>query len=826
MTPRAADRLAVFLLALLAILAIGPSLLPSKAFFAIHPAKREMPFTAALDGGDRLAAQTRGNFETGDQLFQVLPERRAFNDAIKNGEWPLWWREAGGGISLIGAPGAELLEPRALILSLLFGEIGSLAIQAVLVIFTIAALAYWWFRLRDFTIWASAAGALIFASGGALTSNLYYICKVDSMILLPGGLVAIELWFRGRRGLATAVAFLAAADSILASFPQNTALCVYCLALLTIFRLFEEKGTDLRARAQFLFFFLLALICGFATGAVHLLTMAEWAGEAQRSVSLGGEGFRAGPANWLSMIAPLVLGDPTSESAIVANPIPWLLQNLQTPGGRGYNFTETTLYAGLGAIPLLLAGAARGKRALAPAILLFFCLAISAGTPLAMLPGVSVSAPSRALAGASFFIAWLAAEGFDGIANEKRPRAFFTIGIIVLFAVAATAAWIYIQFGRRPDVIADRAFQYWTDANATLAAAPPDPGMVKLMENRWSLEITGRLIFTLFASLATAACAALALSFEGGRRILILLIAADLLLFARHILPAQTKHNILPETPAIRDVRREADGGRVARVAATDFPGKDDWELFQATLPSYFNINDTSAYVIFPNANQVNVAAAFDPRSVLFGTFLATFPKSSIDSPIFDLFGVKVLLCREKLEHPGLEPVCARPGFYAYKRKSPLGRAWIAPVGKIVGGDDEMRRELLQKDYKPSKTALLEPPGTAPAEKLLGNPAAGGGIVNITDRSRREVQLSVRGTAGGFLVESAPYCSGWTATLDGFPTPIYRANRYGRAVWVPEGDHEVVFSYMPRSFIFGGMISLLAILIIPFVIFRAARSKH
>jgi hypothetical protein len=51
---------------------------------------------------------------------------------------------------------------------------------------------------------------------------------------------------------------------------------------------------------------------------------------------------------------------------------------------------------------------------------------------------------------------------------------------------------------------------------------------------------------------------------------------------------------------------------------------------------------------------------------------------------------------------------------------------------------------------------------------------------------------------------------GWSATIDGRPETIYRADYLFRAVFVPAGQHTVEFVYQPRSFRLGMLITLLA----------------
>jgi uncharacterized membrane protein YfhO len=48
---------------------------------------------------------------------------------------------------------------------------------------------------------------------------------------------------------------------------------------------------------------------------------------------------------------------------------------------------------------------------------------------------------------------------------------------------------------------------------------------------------------------------------------------------------------------------------------------------------------------------------------------------------------------------------------------------------------------------------------------------------------------------------------GWTATVDGAPAPIYRADYVLRAVFVSAGNHEIEFRFMPRSFRLGAEVS-------------------
>lgn len=71
--------------------------------------------------------------------------------------------------------------------------------------------------------------------------------------------------------------------------------------------------------------------------------------------------------------------------------------------------------------------------------------------------------------------------------------------------------------------------------------------------------------------------------------------------------------------------------------------------------------------------------------------------------------------------------------------------------------------------------------------------------VRLTSYQPNNLRYTVDSKNGGIVVFSEIYYPGWTATVDGTPTPIARVNYILRALTVKPGKHTVVFDFHPSS---------------------------
>ena len=112
--------------------------------------------------------------------------------------------------------------------------------------------------------------------------------------------------------------------------------------------------------------------------------------------------------------------------------------------------------------------------------------------------------------------------------------------------------------------------------------------------------------------------------------------------------------------------------------------------------------------------------------------------------------------------------------------------------------------------------------------ELPGNTDAKAGGVLI----RKEIQgrgwYSVSLPCEGIAVFPGNVAPGWHARIDGRRTEVFEANLFAKGVLVPAGDHEIVLRYLPASFLWGVVISLASIGLIPagaFVLGKRAKSR-
>ena len=126
------------------------------------------------------------------------------------------------------------------------------------------------------------------------------------------------------------------------------------------------------------------------------------------------------------------------------------------------------------------------------------------------------------------------------------------------------------------------------------------------------------------------------------------------------------------------------------------------------------------------------------------------------------------------------------------------GNGWFVSRVKYVPNADE---EILSLHHEPLKEVAIV---DQRFKEQLGNaaeqqPKDSLSRVELTKYDANALTYEVNSSKGGVVVFSEIYYPGWTATVDGEPVEIARANYILRAIQVPAGKHVVEFKFDPQS---------------------------
>jgi hypothetical protein len=132
---------------------------------------------------------------------------------------------------------------------------------------------------------------------------------------------------------------------------------------------------------------------------------------------------------------------------------------------------------------------------------------------------------------------------------------------------------------------------------------------------------------------------------------------------------------------------------------------------------------------------------------------------------------------------------------------------------------------------------LLLSPTFAPSTVILENPELALGLTSpqfpdspIAQLPNPPNQATIQLTLEqpGYLVLMDAFYPGWRATVDGQVVEIERANYAFRALALEAGEHEVVFTYRPRSLIAGTIVSSAALiaLLLALAVLVWGKEKH
>ncbi len=183
------------------------------------------------------------------------------------------------------------------------------------------------------------------------------------------------------------------------------------------------------------------------------------------------------------------------------------------------------------------------------------------------------------------------------------------------------------------------------------------------------------------------------------------------------------------------------------------------------------------------------------------------------DGRLLGAFGVKDVVLREPVEERLAPQVLARDadaGNDVVRLQHSLPRAYVTFSATGAENPNEAISSVSSPDFKPGREVVLEnAPVFSSAEK---SPAVPASVMRRTNTG--EVRIRFSAPRDGYLVLNEAAFRGWSATVDGMPRLVYTANAFVRAVAVPAGGHEAVFSFETPGLRAGAIVSAAAWLLL------------
>ncbi len=700
-----------------------------------------------------------GEDVTSDLLSQVLPWRMATGRALAAGDLPLWTDRFFGGYPLLANPAVGTLYP----LNWVFAFLPPVyALSTVLLVTYLLAgvFTYLYCRVLGLGRAGAAAAGMSFGVCGFIVAHARHAALVGSAAWLPLMLLVVEraVQAEGRAAVRRAL-WLApvSAVAMLAGAPQM----VYISALLLVaYAAARAAGTRraVRPAVGLAAVVAAAVVWGLALAAPQVLPTAELSRLSERSAGVGMQAADPHPLpgrDLLTLFWSSAVGRSVDGS-------------YRARGGRGI-YWEDYCYVGSLVVGLAVLGLPWTRRR--PAAVFWLAAAVvgvalalgQRGTlyPLALkwAPGMSLFRfPERFLLVTQLGAAVLGGMGLDALARRLPGRGRLVTGA-VLAGIVATLA----PAQARQNVYVDG--RAWLRPPATVEA-------LRRLDPRGEWRC----------------------------------------------------HTVLPDLVHYRRIVHGGEAGNRAGMLA-------DRGMLTPNANMVWGPAIASGYAELVTARPALLWHGQQTRSVVPATELAMYLNRSegtlrVAAGYLDLLGaggVRWLLSAWPLAGPGLRVVARAGGFTIYENPRALPRAWLVgearPLGerRMAAVDETAQAGLAARNFLWETVREGRDFGTAVYLDGVRPTATGGdklGPVAVPPQmSRGGLQVTLRPDAprACWLVLADAWYPGWTATVDGKPATIARANYMYRAVPVPAGRHTVIFTYHSRPLLVGVVVAAAAL---------------
>lgn len=690
---------------------------------------------------------------------------------LQKGILPLWNPHQACGFSLIGMLETAIFFPLTLIIYI-FPNIISWDLLILSRLLCAGFFTFWFMRRMGFKDGPALCSAIVFMLSGPMVLLQYWTANVD--LLTPLVLLAMDrLIIREADARSTACASIAVGLTIFAGHPEHVFLVnAYGLAFF-VFRLISLKPKN--TFTKILPGFVAAYILGAGLAAIVLFPFLR---------NFGTEFWNGHPPG-----TGLLMEEQRDRFLTLALPHFFQKENLT------YDFTFAGWWGGyIGTLPLALAYLSLFGRQTKGLNYFFGAMAI-------LIIGKEYGMP---------FINWIGyLPVFDACryAIHTPPLAAFSVAVLSGMGLNAL-------------MLSKKNFSKALLFTAGLA--------VTVAVHLWLLRAAGHFKISVEAGLFAMALlfiflAVLKLHDHAIIKPKILNLLLMTLVFCELFLYIHREHpgrfDSFPEVPYINFLKSQQQPVRSYGIIGTLYPdtatgyGVDDLGYFLGLVPSRF--------VDFSNALLIKNHFQKDLRPPA----LRAIPLPGQAHDILDLLSVRYIIAPSSkvlgdlhIDYDGTKkhlPPAYEGEAIVLERPSALPRAFV--VHRMIFAADKVKTLGFIKRLGRSAqegVVITRTPERNIAQIVNTQPVRDSSSVEIASYGPNEVQLNASMENPGLVVLTDAYHPDWKATVDGKPAEIYQTDYLLRSVFVPEGRHEIIFTFSPLSFTAGLVVSLLSLLVL------------
>lgn len=724
-----------------------------------------------------------------DAQAHFQPQLQFLAGSLARGQAPFWNPYVFAGHPQIADPQSLVFSPPHLLAALIFPNptplVGDAVILAMLLAGAFALVGL--FRDRNWAPAGAITAALVFAFGASAAWRIQHIGQVMSLSWF-----VITLWLMSR-----ALARRSAGWGLLAGFSagflilgrdQVAMLGCYTLAGLVIAAWLQSGGVwrAIRASLKPLAAMSLGAVLVAALPILLTLMMAEQSNRPAIDLAGAGKGSLH-PASLLTLVVSNLFGAAGPLENFWGQPSPVWNERF---GDVDLYLARNMSVAYLGMIPLLAilgVGVMRGRaadpqiRSITVAALLLLAYALGRYTPLfglihAVLPGVGFfRRPADALFNFGAVAAILAGYCVHAFVTDPRGRGERARWVLTVLGIAASlaAAWLLAGSAGRTNV----------------AIAPLAIALIVLTLSLialWFLRQAHRNA-PVAGALVVAAVLGVDLAVSNGPSE-----STGLPSAMYDVLRPATANETIARLKAGLAANAAPDRRDRVELAGVDF----HWPNASIT----HRLDNTLGYNPLRLGDYSRATGAGDhvalPDQRRFSPLMPGY-----SSLLSDMLGLRFIATRGELtaidRDARLPEIARTPEARIYENGGALPRVLLVHGARPVNIDNALTTGAWPPGFDPRRTVLLasDPPARTCAAPAGERPQAN--ALRITDYENNRVVIEVQATDCGFLVLNDAWHRWWTATVDGAPAPVLRANVIFRAVQVPAGASRVEFRFRP-----------------------------